>query len=143
MGRKLRTVLILAACAICCVYGTISFSAFAEDIPAKRVAAKLTCGSHSSNPAQNKAFQVDLQFDVTGSLWLLDWKTEHAEVKFRGILSPSGTMLIAGLGKSDQGAAWTYEFSGQKKPTGIAILNGSMQSEQPKGARLCSLTFQG
>ena len=144
MGRKLRTVLILATGAICCVHGEIySFSAFAEDIAPKRVAAKLTCGSHSSNPTQNKAFQVDLQFDVTGSLWLLDWKTERAEVKFRGILSPSGTMLIAGLGKSDEGAIWTYEFSGQKKPTGIAILNGSMQSEQPKGSRSCSLTFQG
>jgi hypothetical protein len=100
-----------------------------------------TAGSHSSNPAQHKPFQVELQFDVTGSLWLLDWKTEHAEVKFRGILSPSGTMLIAGLGKSNEGATWTYEFSGQKKPTGIAILNGSMQSEQPKGTRSCSLTF--
>jgi hypothetical protein len=143
MGRKLRTVFIFAACVICCAYGTRhDFSAFAEEIAPKRVAAKLTCGSHSSNPTQNKAFQVELQFDVTGSLWLLDWKTEHAEVKFRGILSPSGTMLIAGLGKSDEGATWTYEFSGQKKPTGIAILNGSMQSEQPKGARLCSLTFQ-
>lgn len=135
--------MILAACVICCVYSTsYDLSAFAEEIAPKHVAAKLTCGSHSSNPAQHKAFQVDLQFDVTGSLWLLDWKTEHAEVKFRGILSPSGTMLIAGLGKSDEGATWTYEFSGQKKPTGIAILNGSMQSEQPKGARLCSLTFQ-
>jgi hypothetical protein len=77
---------------------------------------------------------MELQFDVTGSLWLVDWKTEHTEVKFRGILS-------AGLGKSDEGAVWTYEFSGQKNPTGIAILKGSMQSEQPKGARSCSLTF--
>jgi len=118
-------------------------SAFAQENAPPRVPAKLTCGPHSSNPAQSKSFQVDLQFDVTGSLWLLDWKTERAEVKFRGILSPSGTMLIAGLGKSDEGAIWTYEFSGQKKPTGIAILNGSMQSEQPKGSRSCSLTFQG
>ncbi len=42
-------------------------------------------------------------------------------------------MLIAGLGKADEGATWTYEFSGHKNPTGIAILKGSMQSEQPKG----------
>ena len=143
MGRKLRAALISAAYVICGACSNYSFSAFAEEPPPKRVPAKLTCGSHSSNPTQNKAFQVDLQFDVTGSLWLLDWKTERAEVKFRGILSPSGTMLIAGLGKSDEGAIWTYEFSGQKKPTGIAILNGSMQSEQPKGSRSCSLTFQG
>jgi hypothetical protein len=141
MGRMLRVALISAACVMS---GTFSngFSVSAEEAVPKRVPAKLTCGSHSSNLAQNKAFQVDLQFDVTGSLWLVDWKTERTEVKFRGILSPSGTMLIAGLGKSDEGATWTYEFSGQKNATGIAVLKGSLQSEQPKGTRLCSLTFQ-
>jgi hypothetical protein len=137
MGRKLKAALIAAACV---TWGACSTS-YAEDIAPKRVTGKLTCGSHSSNPTQYKAFQVELQFDVTGSLWLLDWKTDRAEVKFRGILSPSGTMLIAGLGKSDEGASWTYEFSGHKNPTGIAILKGSMQSEQPKGTRSCSLTF--
>ena len=141
MHRRLEAALISAAFVICgtCGYG---FSSFAQEAATKRVAGKLTCGSHSSNPAQNKAFQVDLQFDVTGSLWLVDWKTERAEVKFRGILSPSGTMLIAGLGKSDEGGTWTYEFSGHKNPTGIAVLKGSLQSEQPKGTRQCSLTFQ-
>ena len=137
MGWKFRAALISAACVI----GGASGTGYAQEPAPKRVPAKLTCGSHSSNPAQNKAFQVELQFEVTGSLWLLDWKTEHTVVKFRGILSPSGTMLIAGLGKSDEGATWTYEFSGQKKPTGLAILKGSMQSEQPKGTRSCSLTF--
>jgi hypothetical protein len=138
MDRRLWGAFVLAI-----VFSTsCCFSAFAQDATTDHASAKLTCGSHSSNPNQYKAFQVQLQFDVTGSLWLLDWKTEHAEVKFRGILSPSGTMLIAGLGKSDDGATWTYEFSGQKKPTGITILNGSMRSEQPKGIRSCSLTFQ-
>jgi len=137
MGWKLRAALISVACLTGESFGT----GYAEEPAPKRVPAKLTCGSHSSNPAQHKPFQVELQFDVTGSLWLLDWKSEHSEVKFRGILSPSGTMLIAGLGKSEEGANWTYEFSGQKNPAGIAILKGSMQSEQPKGTRSCSLTF--
>jgi hypothetical protein len=141
MRRTLSAASISAACVICGV-GSYGFSAFAEDIAPKSVPAKLTCGSHSSNPTQFKAFQVDLQFEVTGSLWLMDWKTERAEVKFRGIRSPSGTMLVAGLGKSEEGATWTYEFSGQKNPTGIAVLKGSLQSEQPKGTRSCSLTFQ-
>jgi hypothetical protein len=142
MDRKLRAAFVSTAWMICntCSAG-FSFAALAAEEAPLRISAKLTCGSHSSNPTQNKAFQVDLQFDVTGSLWLLDWKTEHAEVKFRGILSPSGTMLVAGLGKSDQGATWTYEFSGRKNATGIAILMGSMQSEQPKGTRSCSLKF--
>ena len=130
---------ILIACAL--MVGVDGFSAFAQDIAAKRVPAKLTCGSHSTSPTHNKPFQVDLQFDVTGSLWLVDWKTERTEVKLRGILSPSGAMLVAGVGKSDEGATWTYEFSGRKNPTGLALLNGSLQSEQPKGTRTCSLSF--
>ena len=142
MGRRLRIVLFFAGCAMSAAYSmSYGLSAFAQENAPPRVPAKLTCGPHSSNPAQGKSFQVDLQFDVTGSLWLLDWKAERTEVKFRGILSPSGTMLIAGLGKSDEGATWTYEFSGHKNPTGFAILKGSLQSEQPKGTRVCSLTF--
>ena len=141
MDSKLNRALVSAACGllVACGHGSL---AFAQDAVPKRVPAKLTCGSHSANPQQHKAFQVDLQFDVYGSLWMLDWKTERAEVKFRGILSPSGAMLIAGLGKSDEGATWTYEFSGHKNPTGIAVLKGSSQSEQPKGMRSCSMTFQ-
>jgi hypothetical protein len=138
MAGKIR---IGSVSAVCVIYA-YSYGVLAEEPTLKHVPAKLTCGSHSSNPAQNKAFQVDLQFDVAGSLWMLDWKTEHTEVKFRGILSPSGTMLVAGLGKSDAGATWTYEFSGRKAPTGIAVLNGSLQSEQPRGSRSCSLTIQ-
>jgi hypothetical protein len=132
----------LTTCALAACVSVLP--AFAEQPGTEHVPAKLTCGSHSSNPAQKKAFQVELQFDVIGSLWLLDWKNTDptSEVKFRGILSPSGTMLIAGLGKAEDGATWTYEFSGTKNASGISILKGSLQSEQPKGTRLCSLTFQ-
>jgi hypothetical protein len=141
MCRKNWRTLIAIAC-MPCVVCFCNFSAPAEELASKHVPAKLTCGSHSSSPKDHKAFQADIQFDVDGALWLLDWKTEHAEVKFRGILSPSGMMLIAGLGKSDNGATWTYEFSGRKNPTGIAVLKGSLQSEHPKGMRSCSITFE-
>ena len=140
MRRKLKSIWIGALFALCGVFG-FGGLVLAQDTP-KSIAAKLTCGSHSSDPANRKAFQVDLQFEVTGSLWFLDWKSERSEVKFRGILSPSGTMLVAGLGKSDEGATWTYEFSGRKNASGISVLKGSLQSEQPKGVRQCSLTFQ-
>ena len=111
--------------------------------PTERVAASLNCGSHSSNPKLLKAFQADLQFDLYGSLWMLDRKTgpQSGEEKFRGILSPTGMMLIAGQGKSDAGETWTYEFSGSKNPKGVTILKGSLRSDQPKGTRTCSLTF--
>ena len=108
MDRKLSQV-VSAACGllVACGYGSL---AFAQDAVQKRVPAKLICGSHSANPQQHKAFQVDLQFDVNGSLWMLDWKTERAEVKFRGILSPSGAMLIAGLGRTMKGRPGRMSF---------------------------------
>ena len=118
--------------------------ASAQEAPTARVSASLTCGSHSADPAKLKAFQVDLQFLVFGSLWVADRTTspQPGTEKFRGVLSPSGTMLIAGQGKTDDGASWTYEFSGRKTANGITILRGSLQSAKPKGARTCSLTFK-
>jgi hypothetical protein len=100
-----------------------------QQAPTDHVTASLNCGSHSANPKELKSFQVDLQFDVYGSLWMVDRKTspQAGEEKFRGILSPTGMMLIAGQGKN---------------PKGITILRGSLQSEQPKGMRTCSLTFE-
>jgi hypothetical protein len=118
-------------------------SAFAQSAPTDRVTASLNCGSHSANPKELKPFQVDLEFELYGSLWTVDRKTspQAGEEKFRGILSPTGMMLIAGQGSSDSGETWTYEFSGRKNPKGITILKGSLNSEKPKGTRTCSLTF--
>jgi hypothetical protein len=118
-------------------------SASAKFALTDRVTASLTCGSHSANPKQLKSFQVDLQFDLYGSLWSVDLKAgpQGGDEKFRGILSPTGKMLIAGQGLADNGTTWTYEFSGNKNQKGITILNGSLRSEQPKGTRTCSLTF--
>ena len=109
---------------------------------AERVAANLNCTSHSANPKDLKAYSADLEFNFIGSLLTLDRTTpEGGEEKFRGILSPTGAMLIAGLGKAANGATWSYEFSGSKKQRGVTILKGSLRSEQPKGTRTCSLTF--
>lgn len=118
-------------------------SASAQQAPTEQVPAKLTCGSHSANPKELKAFQVDLQFDVFDSLWLVDRKTSPrpGTEKFRGILSPSGAMLFAGQGKLDDGTSWSYEFSGRKNPSGITILRGSLRSAEPNGTRICSMTF--
>jgi len=110
--------------------------------PAERVKATLNCGSHSADIRNMKSFQFDLQFNVYESLWMVDRKPgQGGDEKFRGILSPTGAMLIAGLGKSDDGVRWSYEFSGQKNSRGITILKGSLRSEQPKGMRSCSLSF--
>lgn len=114
----------------------------AQEMPAERVAANLNCTSHSANPKELKAYSAELEFSFVSTLLTLDRKTpEGGEEKFRGILSPTGAMLIAGLGKAADGATWSYEFSGNKKQRGVTILNGSLRSEQPKGTRTCSLTF--
>jgi hypothetical protein len=125
-------------------FGPWHVAASAQEEPTEHVTATLTCGSHSANPAALKAFQVDLQFKVFGSLWLADTTTggQPGTEKFRGVLSPSGTMLIAGQGKADDGTTWTYEFSGRKSSNGITILRGSLKSATPKGARTCSLTLK-
>jgi hypothetical protein len=117
--------------------------ASAQPAATKHVPAKLVCGSHSADRKKLTPFQVELTFNVSGSLWLIDRKTTRrpGEEKFLGILSPSGTMLIVGEGKADDGATWTYEFSGRKSPNGITILRGSLQSAAPKGTRACSLAF--
>ena len=114
-----------------------------QQTPTQQVPAKLTCGSHSAKPTQLKAFQIDLLFDVFGSLWTVDRKTspETGTEKFRGILSPSGAMLVAGQGNTDAGASWTYEFSGKKNFSGLTLLRGSLLSTEPKGTRTCSLSF--
>jgi hypothetical protein len=118
--------------------------AAAEQVPTGIVKASVACGSHSSNPKILKSFQFDLQFDLFGSLWMTDRKItspKTGEEKFRGILSPQGSMLIAAVGKFDDGESWTYEFSGLKNPKGITVLKGSFASQQPSGTRVCSLTF--
>ena len=115
----------------------------AEEDPTEHINAKLTCGSLSTNAKDYKSFQIELSFEVYGSLWMADRKNQEQSgvEKFRGVLSPTGVMLIAGQGRSAHGTAWSYEFSGHKNSKGITILKGSFQSEEPKGTRSCSLAF--
>jgi hypothetical protein len=134
---------LLAVTAFALTFGPGGWSASAQQAATKHVPAKLVCGSHSANRKEHPPFQVELTFNVSGSLWLIDRKTSRrpGEEKFLGILSPSGTMLIVGEGNGVDGATWTYEFSGRKSPNGITILRGSLQSAAPKGTRACSLAF--
>ena len=139
--RRLRPLLAVTAFAL--TFAPVGLPASAQQAATKHVPAKLVCGSHSADRKKLTPFQVELTFNVSGSLWLIDRKTSRrpGEEKFLGILSPSGTMLIVGEGKADDGATWTYEFSGRKSPNGITILRGSLQSAAPKGTRACSLAF--
>lgn len=114
--------------------------ASADQAASKQVAAKLVCGSHSADPHKLRPFDLHLKFTVSGPLWTSDMKDARGKERFLGILSPSGTMLIVGEGKADDGATWTYEFSGKKKDS-LTILRGSLNSDKPKGSRICSLAF--
>ena len=136
--HRLRGLLTAAALMLAC--SPWCAPASAQQPPSKQVAAKLVCGSHSANPRELRPFDVHLQFNVSGPLWTSDLKDARGKERFLGILSPSGTMLIVGEGKADDGSAWTYEFSGKKK-NGLTILRGSLKSDKPKGSRICSLAF--
>ncbi len=132
--RSLAIVLALAIAAV-------SAPAAAQQQPdSKEVKAKIVCGSHSADPHKLRPFDLHLTFTVSGPLWTSTVKDERGNERFLGILSPSGTMLIVGEGKATDGATWTYEFSGKKKD-GLTIVRGSLNSDKPKGSRICSLAF--
>jgi hypothetical protein len=136
--RRLRVLIAAAALLLSCGFWCVPASA--QQPASKQVAAKLVCGSHSANPRELRPFDTHLQFTVSGPLWTSDLKDARGKERFLGILSPSGTMLIVGEGKADDGATWTYELSGKKKD-GLTILRGNLNSDKPKGSRLCSLAF--
>ena len=136
--RRLRHLTGAAALALTLMPG---LSAAAEQAATRQVPAKLVCGSFSADPHKLKPFDLHLTFTVSGPLWTGDVTDERGKERFLGILSPSGTMLIVGEGKAGDGATWTYEFSGKKRPDALTILRGSLDSQQPKGKRFCSLAF--
>jgi hypothetical protein len=126
------------AAALACGIGCAP--ALAQQPASKQVKAKIVCGSHSANPRELRPFDLHLEFTVSGPLWTSTVADARGKERFLGILSPSGTMLIVGEGKADNGATWTYEFSGKKKD-GLTIVRGSLKSDKPKGSRICSLAF--
>jgi hypothetical protein len=147
--RRFRHLLYVTTIAL--TFGPCSLSASAQQTATKHVPAKLVCGPHSANPKKLKPFVENLQFDVTGSLWISERKIgpPPATESFLGILAPtSGNMLVIGErrlvigeGKLDDHPIWTYELSGRKTQNGLTILRGSLQSQMPKGTRSCSLGF--
>ena len=134
--HALRGLALVAALA----FGAGCALALADQPASKQVKAKIVCGSHSANPHELRPFDLHLEFAVSGPLWTSTVKDARGSERFLGILSPSGTMLIVGEGKADNGATWTYEFSGKKKD-GLTIVRGSLKSDKPKGSRICSLAF--
>jgi hypothetical protein len=139
MTDRLRHLRYAAALAL--TFAACGLPAGAQQPAAKQIAAKLVCGSHSANPRAMKPYESKFAFTVSGPLWTSDVADQRGKERFLGILSPSGTMLIVGEGKSGDGATWTYEFSGRKKQDSLTILRGSLQSQKPKGSRACSLAF--
>ncbi|MEJ2434011.1 MAG: hypothetical protein P8Y53_12930 [Pseudolabrys sp.] len=137
--QRLRYLVCAAALAL--AFAAWSPPASADEAASKQVAAKLVCGSHSANPHKLRPFDLHITFTVSGPLWTSDVKNARGKERFLGILSPSGTMLIVGEGKAEDGATWTYEFSGKKKKDALTILRGSLKSDKPKGQRICSLAF--
>jgi hypothetical protein len=63
------------------------FSASAQQPADELVPAKLNCGSHSANSKELKPFQFDLQFEVFGSLWMVDRATSHQPAAWHGKIS--------------------------------------------------------
>ena len=84
--RRLRPLLAVTAFAL--TFAPVGLPASAQQAATKHVPAKLVCGSHSADRKKLTPFQVELTFNVSGSLWLIDRKTSRrpGEEKFLGIL---------------------------------------------------------
>ncbi len=107
------------------------------------VRARLVCGAGSGNPAREGAFQDTIRLRISEEMQIFGERDEGGvEDKYRGIVAPSGAVLIAGKGKhDDRGAEWIWEFSGRMKPTGT-VLKGRMTSTRGGiGSRACTMTF--
>ena len=60
---------------------------------------------------------------------------------FKGLLAPSGAILIAGSGSYGD-ASWTYEFAGKMNKSGKTVLQGKLTSTKGvEGYRNCSMSF--
>jgi hypothetical protein len=112
--------------------------------PVKKT-GKLICGSFSARQKEshpwNEAVAVEIDRGVI-TVTRPDYPPPKGTA-FKGILAPSGAILIAGEGNFEEGqAAWNYEFSGKLNAAGTTDLKGRLQATKGvTGYRVCSMSF--
>jgi hypothetical protein len=117
---------------------------FAQDAP-KTMKGKLICGSFSAQPKTSPPWNEEVSVEILhGAITVVRPQYPPPKgVAFKGILAPSGAILIAGEGNLEDGqAAWNYEFSGTLNASGTTDLRGKLMAiKGPAGSRTCSMSF--
>jgi hypothetical protein len=115
-----------------------------SDSGAEKVAGKIVCSAWSGDVAKFPAWQdrIVLSIFPDGGV-AAERPTPSGNDFFKGIIAPSGAILISGKGKFNDGRSeWTYEFKGQKSKTGDTVLKGKLITVKGGiGARDCSITY--
>jgi hypothetical protein len=117
-------------------------SARADDA-AKKIPGVLICGSFSAQPKTSPSWRDALNVIIDKEAITVE-SVENPPPKgevFKGLLAPSGAILIAGSGSYGE-ASWTYEFAGKFNKSGKTILQGKLTATKGvAGYRDCSMSF--
>ena len=117
-------------------------AASAQDASVKKDGT-LICSSFSAQPKTSPAWHEKVSVEIARYA-ITVIRTDYPPPKgvaFKGLVAPSGAILIAGEG-SDEGQAWNYEFSGKLNASGTTDLRGKLTATKGTlGYRVCSMSF--
>jgi hypothetical protein len=133
----------LAHAGIVLVLGLTAAPLAAQEITKKT--GKLICGSFSARQKESKPWNEAIAVEIDRGVITVT-RPDYPPPKgtaFKGILAPSGAILIAGEGNFEEGQAdWNYEFSGKLNPKGMTDLRGKLVATTGTiGTRTCSMSF--
>jgi hypothetical protein len=123
---------------------TVSSAAFAQGAStAQKHQGKIVCGSFSGDPKKYPAWNDELTIEIDRQMLVASPARAQGQV-MRGVVAPSGAILLAGEGGPPGGAReWTYEFSGKLSPKGTTVLKGELADIQGgKARRNCAISFE-
>jgi hypothetical protein len=120
---------------------TLTLGAHAQGAPEKRE-GKIVCGSFSGDPKKFPAWTDDVTIAMDRGALVATPSRPQGQV-MRGVVAPSGAILLAGEGGMIDGVAeWTYEFAGKLNPKGPTVIRGQLADIKGGPAkRQCSISF--
>jgi len=117
--------------------------AAAQSGPTK-LPGKLICGSFSAQPKTSPPWHDELSIEIDKaaiSVVRVNYPPPEGVV-FKGVVAPSGAILIAGYGSFEKESEWNYEFSGKLNKGGETQLKGKLTATKPlPGYRICTMSF--
>jgi hypothetical protein len=124
-------------------FALMTGAALAQE-PVKKT-GKLICGSFSARQKESKPWNEEIAVEIShGAITVVrpDYPPPKG-VAFKGIVAPSGAILISGEGSVEDGQAeWNYEFSGKLNAGGTTDLRGKLTAiKGTPGNRTCSMSF--